>query len=159
MSEAVVFFIVGTIIFIVGLLFLLPILGLPGASVKYSSIYSNLTTTVVTHNGETKTVTVPKSAERGFEKLEIVNAYAEGSGTTGWIVHVTIKNTGSVTSTITKIFVDNRLYRQVSININPRQKQDITLTLTHPPYTSGQTISIVFVTKTGGQYPASITLP
>ncbi len=42
-----------------------------------------------------------------FEKIEIQTAICSGDQTAGWIIIVKLKNSGSATSTITNIFVNN----------------------------------------------------
>ncbi len=102
------------------------------------------------------------SSFTGVEKLEIVNAYASGSQPT-YNVSITIKNTGTKSATIDQIFVNNRPLPAGNITsptlpytLDPGK--DVTIVITVGG-TAGQTISIVVHTASGGQYPATVTLP
>ena len=112
----------------------------------------------------------------GLEKLEIVNAYAEvKSGDGGWLVYVTVKNTGTKTTTIDGIFINNqpateKVYNSttassigtgnsLSVTLDPGRNITLVIELPSASYTPGQTISIVVHTASGGQYPATVTLP
>ncbi len=117
------------------------------------------------------------SSFTGVEKLEIVNAYAEyNAATDSWTVHIKIKNTGTKAATIDGIFINNKPGNLDNANIdtgswtlNPGTEAEITFSLNGPSgtataivddtFTSGQTVSIVIHTASGGQYPASVTLP
>ena len=112
----------------------------------------------------------------GLEKLEIVNAYAEKGGS-GWLVYVTVKNTGTKTTTIDGIFINNQpateaVYTStsapassigtgssLSVSLSPGQNITLVIDLQSSGYIAGQTISIVIHTASGGQYPATVTLP
>jgi len=118
-----------------------------------------------------------------FEKLEVTSAYATGSGTSGWNIYVTIKNTGSADATITSIMVNGVPIDGSTITSDPpvssTQSQtlpvgghiDFTLAIsatsgsaTWPPgstskLTSGVTVNIVFHSAAGKDYPTSVTLP
>ncbi|ADI32077.1 hypothetical protein [Staphylothermus hellenicus] len=120
------------------------------------------------------------SSFTGVEKLEIVNAYATKSGS-AWTVYITAKNTGTKPATIDDIFINNKPIGQagpssltVNINnqapittpatgfsftINAGGSADIQFDIPSGTYSSGQTVSIVIHTASGGQYPATITLP
>ena len=112
----------------------------------------------------------------GLEKLEIVNAYAEPSDNK-WTIHITIKNTGTKTVTIDQIFINNqpateKVYTStsapqssigtgssLSVTLDPGENITLVIDLQSNSYTPGQTISIVIHTASGGQYPATVTLP
>ena len=121
-----------------------------------------------------------------FEKLEVTSAYATGSGTSGWNIYVTIKNTGSADATITSIMVNgvpidtqnSPIASNPPVDANNQQpipvggSKDFTLTITAnggsaawPPgsttskLTSGVTVNIVFHSAAGKDYPTSVTLP
>jgi len=124
----------------------------------------------------------------GLEKLEIINAYAEVSqanvsntNVTYWIIHLKVKNTGTKAVTIDGIYVNNKpgnisnaTVSPSGWNLDPGDEKDITFNLTsntttqalntikplvNDKFNSGQTVSIVVHTASGGQYPATITLP
>ena len=110
------------------------------------------------------------SSFTGVEKLEIVNAYATGSGGT-YTVHITIKNTGTKIATIDNVFVNNTPLTALptvasssgtvsstttGITMYPGSQATIEFTISG---SSGQTLSIVIHTASGGQYPATVTLP
>lgn len=108
---------------------------------------------------ETKTETTTTTTTTRFEKLEIVNAYAiDNESIPGWTVHIKVKNTGIVETVIDKVFINNKLYKELSIEIRPGETKEIKLYLDNRHYEHAQTISIVVHTSTGGQYPATITL-
>jgi len=122
-------------------------------------------------------ITGMTSSFTGVEKLEVVNAYAEKSGNE-WIIHITVKNTGTKTATIDNIFIngkpvddyattvsDTNTY-SVTTNsfdnvLDPGETANIDITISegYPGFSSGQTISIIIHTASGGQYPATVTLP
>jgi len=113
----------------------------------------------------------------GLEKLEIINAYAPSTTT----VYIVVKNTGTKTATVDQIFVNNKPLDTNNIKYykssNPINPESVTYTnfssggvsispgeyaafnLTLSNFSSGQTVSIVVHTASGGQYPATITLP
>jgi len=117
------------------------------------------------------------SSFTGVEKLEIVNAYATvASGGNGWDIHIKVKNTGTKPATIDKIFINNLPLDTnddhitdppSSWTINPGNEAEVTIHIDNSDtianqnvtFTSGQTVSIVIHTASGGQYPATITLP
>ncbi|MET1159675.1 MAG: DUF4352 domain-containing protein [Thermoprotei archaeon] len=120
------------------------------------------------------------SAFTGVEKIEVVNAYADSitlNDTRSWNVTLVVKNTGTKPATIDGIFINNRPGDISKANItnnswtlNPGDTRVIAFYLTSNTtavpetiiksnFTSGQTISIVIHTASGGQYPASVTLP
>ena len=119
----------------------------------------------------------------GLEKLEIVNAYATVSGN-GWQIKITVKNTGTKTVTIDNIFINNKpgtlanantespsgtVSRDTStgyVSLDPGSQVTISFTLgtgsgdlIGDSFSSGQTVSIIIHTASGGQYPATVTLP
>jgi len=111
----------------------------------------------------------------GLEKLEIVNAYAEPSDSNKWTIHITIKNTGTKDATIDDVFINNvpKGYNFLNLvtasttgtvtgtgpfTLKPGATAVFTMDLSDG-YTPGQTISIVVHTASGGQYPATVTLP
>jgi len=105
-----------------------------------------------------------------IERLEVVNAYAEPTGG-GWKVIVVVKNTGTKSVTIDNMFINNRPYTSyLGVTANPDvarspvtiragESMTITITITSGWFASGQTVSIVIHTASGGQYPATVTLP
>ncbi len=123
------------------------------------------------------------------EKLEIVNAYAESrldsEGNTYWIVYIIIRNTSTKPATINAIFINdhngilnNINYTRLtgthvngsgSFTINPGEEYEIIFYLNtlsshmespvNEVFISGQTVSIVIHTASGGRYPATIQLP
>ena len=102
------------------------------------------------------------SSFTGVEKLEIVNAYATGTQP-DYTVNITIKNTGTKAATIDQIFVNNKPLPATNITnltlpytLEPGKDATITIKVGG---TAGQTISIVVHTASGGQYPATVTLP
>jgi len=125
----------------------------------------------------------------GVEKLEVVNAYAEVKTTTDnkvyWEVTIKIKNTGTKAVTVDGIFINNKVGeiskvtytigtsspntgsftldpgQEATLTFNLKSSKDIT-TVESPSqdeFTSGQTVSIVIHTASGGQYPTTVTLP
>jgi len=106
----------------------------------------------------------------GVEKLEVVNAYPMIQNR-GWKVVVVVKNTGTKNAIINNIFINNRPYTSYlsvtadpdvasnPIMIRPGESKTITITITDYWFASGQTISIIIHTASGGQYPATVTLP
>ncbi|MCD6301703.1 MAG: DUF4352 domain-containing protein [Staphylothermus sp.] len=128
------------------------------------------------------------SSFTGVEKLEVVNAYATYDDTNkAWEVHVIVKNTGTKTATIDQIFINNKpgtisssvttvsdgetsavtsdiisLDTGSSIELIfylEGEGSTITNAIVDDTFTSGQTVSIVIHTASGGQYPATVTLP
>ncbi len=117
-------------------------------------------------------ITGMTSSFTGVEKLEVVNAYATGSAANNWTVTISIKNTGTKPATIDNIFINNKPYTDYTgvtaspdvahsaVTINAGASDTITLTLpASAGFSSGQTVSIVIHTASGGQYPATVTLP
>ncbi len=128
-------------------------------------------------------ITGMTSSFTGVEKLEVVNAYASVNtatdGTKYWTITITVKNTGTKPATIDNIFINNVPGTLANADIdtgswtlNPGDEAHITFYLTsdttgnigHNPivnanFTSGQSVSIVIHTASGGQYPATVTLP
>ncbi len=174
MNEAIVFFVISLIIFIAGMYLAAPLIGINMGGYSTSDITNNITVTTITRNKETYTITVPKnirsSGYTGVEKLKIVNAYATGSGGT-YTVHITIKNTGTKIATIDQVFVNNTPLTSTialtstsgsvssttsGITMYPGSQATLEFTISGSP---GQTVSIVIHTASGGQYPATITLP
>jgi len=107
----------------------------------------------------------------GLEKLEIVNAYATKTDSS-WTVYITVKNTGTKAATIDDVFINNvaQGYTVLSLStttgtvsgsgpwtLQPGATAVFTISLSG--YTPGQTVSIVVHTASGGQYPATVTLP
>ena len=105
-----------------------------------------------------------------------------------WNVTIIIKNTGTKTATIDQVFINNKpgyyinatdirnnkydkqltikpgetkiLIFYIKSNANaPTSATDNVWTVLSDQYSSGQTVSIVVHTASGGQYPATITLP
>ncbi len=126
-------------------------------------------------------ITGMTSSFTGVEKLEVVNSYAD-KATNYWTVHITIKNTGTKPATVDGIFINGKAGNINAVNytvgtttgsgqftLNPGQEAEVTFYLnaaggsqTSPvtdTFTSGQTVSIVIHTASGGQYPATVTLP
>jgi FlaG/FlaF family flagellin (archaellin) len=128
------------------------------------------------------------SSFTGVEKLEVVNAYAEtktdSSGNTYWQVTIIVKNTGTKPATIDSIFINgkagdmSKVYHVKvggtgsatgSFTVNQGEEYNITFYLngsgaSQPSpvlgvFSSGQTVSIVIHTASGGRYPASVNLP
>ncbi len=117
-------------------------------------------------------ITGMTSSFTGVEKLEIVNAYATGNAANGWTVTISVKNTGTKPATIDNIFINNKPYQDytnvtanpdvatTSVTVDAGGSLQITLTIgNNSGFSSGQTISIVIHTASGGQYPATVTLP
>ncbi len=117
-------------------------------------------------------ITGMTSSFTGVEKLEIVNAYATGNAASGWTVTISVKNTGTKPATIDNIFINNKPYQDYtnvtaspdvatnSVTVDAGGDLQITLTIgNNSGFSSGQTISIVIHTASGGQYPATVTLP
>ncbi|ABN70582.1 hypothetical protein Smar_1493 [Staphylothermus marinus F1] len=117
------------------------------------------------------------SSFTGVEKLEVVNAYAElDTANNQWIVHLHVKNTGTKAATIDDIFINSKPYSSYNTatstyvtlsetlpkTLNPGEELtdlQITISTNTPGFASGQTVSIVIHTASGGQYPATVTLP
>jgi len=112
----------------------------------------------------------------GLEKLEIVNAYATRNKTSGWDINITVKNTGTKSTTIDKIFINNLpidttsdliTKEPSSWTLDPGDSDNFVIHLDSSEtiasqsvtFTNGQTVSIVVHTASGGQYPATVTLP
>jgi len=98
----------------------------------------------------------------GVEKVEVVNAYPEGSEPI-YTIKITVKNTGTKAVTIDQIFVNDKLLPSDNItsptlpkSLNPGDQTDITITVSGK---AGQTLSIVIHTASGGRYPTSVSLP
>jgi FlaG/FlaF family flagellin (archaellin) len=123
-------------------------------------------------------ITGMTSSFTGVEKLEVVNSYAPNTST----VYIVVKNTGTKPATVDQIFVNNKPlsvnnieYNTSSTAITPESVnytafpssggvtiqpgQYVAFKLTLSGYSSGQTLSIVIHTASGGQYPATVTLP
>ncbi len=108
---------------------------------------------------KTTTTTTIKTTTR-FEKLEIILAYAEqNKSIPGWTVHIKVKNTGNIEAIIDNVLINNVPYRNYDISLKPGQEKELLLFLDNKHYSSGQTISIIIHTSSGGQYPTTITLP
>ena len=126
------------------------------------------------------------SSFTGVEKLEIVNAYAESkldnNQHTYWTIHIIVKNTGTKPVTIDGIFINGKAGDIAKINydidgksgtgqftLKPGERAEITFNLnsadtnedspSQEDFSSGQTVSIVVHSASGGQYPATVTLP
>ncbi len=124
------------------------------------------------------------SSFTGVEKLEVVNAYAEKQTDGSWLVHIKIKNTGTKPATVDGVFINGKAGDITKVNydiggttgtgqftLNPGESAKVTFYLlpdnyagnnqspTTDTFSSGQTVSIVIHTASGGQYPATITLP
>lgn len=111
-----------------------------------------------------------------FEKLEVVNAYATwNEGEKTWAVTIQVKNTGTKPATIDMLFINgiphDKLSDAVSIpegmlpkTLKPGEAVTIEFTIqqkstSQVKFDHGITLSIVIHTASGGQYPASVTLP
>ncbi len=131
-------------------------------------------------------ITGMTSSFTGVEKLEVVNAYADKQPDNSWLIHITVKNTGTKPATIDGVFINGKAGDINSINynvnngaatgtgtftLNPGDSAEVTFYLlpdgyngtqtspTTDTFSSGQTVSIVIHTASGGQYPATVTLP
>jgi len=97
----------------------------------------------------------------GVEKVEVVNAYPEGSEP-NYNIKITVKNTGTKAVTIDQIFVNDKLLSTsnitstIPITLSPGQQTDIQIKIGGK---AGQTLSIVIHTASGGRYPTSVQLP
>ena len=85
----------------------------------------------------------------------------------GWVVNITVKNTGTVSATIDNIFINGIpisnekgviAYKIDSKTINPGDTTAIHILL-GSPFTHGQMVSIKIHTASGRDYPKTITLP
>jgi len=127
-------------------------------------------------------ITGMTGAFTGIEKLEVVNAYAEAKAGY-WTVTVKIRNTGTKAVTVDGIFINNKAGDINKVNftitggpsgygsftLEPGKEATLTFYLngeggnrpspSTDTFYSGQTISIVIHTATGGNYPATLTLP
>ena len=122
------------------------------------------------------------SSFTGVEKLEVVNAYAPDTSK----IYIVVKNTGTKTATIDQVFINNKpldtnnikyytstnpinpetlnegdwqAFNTNGVPVSPGQYIALKLDIRTRGYTSGQTLSIVIHTASGGQYPATVTLP
>ncbi|MET1159828.1 MAG: DUF4352 domain-containing protein, partial [Thermoprotei archaeon] len=98
----------------------------------------------------------------------------------GWNVTIIIRNSGTKPATVDNIFINNKpgntnyAYTKpndegpigAGLTINPGETKTIYFYLetggndiVDDTFISGQTISIVIHTASGGQYPATVTLP
>ncbi|MEM3503002.1 MAG: hypothetical protein QW134_02135 [Nitrososphaeria archaeon] len=106
-----------------------------------------------------------------FEKLEIVNAYATKLTGNSWTIYLSVKNTGSMDSTITEIFINGKPYTVAGGTLigaslpsympvgSSRTITISVITSNSSPYTSGQTIEVKIHTATGAEYPKAVVLP
>jgi flagellin-like protein len=109
----------------------------------------------------------------GFEQLQITSIYDDNQG-----IHLTVKNTGTSTASITDVFVNNYLFSQVNgqfqcgdnnqldqnnpITLRPGQQVDCTLTFNQQPnqftVQPGVSLEIKLHTAGGKDYPKLIVL-
>ena len=101
-----------------------------------------------------------------FEKLEITSAYVASSGN----VVLEIKNTGSASATIDKIFINGQpsgaFGATVSCTGAPAGKnvtltpgQTTTCTISSSNFVSGVTYEVAVHTASGKTYPAAVLIP
>jgi len=101
----------------------------------------------------------------GFEQLQITTIYDDSNG-----IHLTVKNTGTSTASITDVFINGYPSDQVSaetdldlpIALKPGEEQTITITFTADPeefdVVPGVSLEIKLHTAGGKDYPKLIVL-
>ncbi len=85
----------------------------------------------------------------------------------GWLIKITVKNTGTVAATIDNIFINNIpvggekgivIYNGTSTTINPGGSKTLYI-FVYSPFSAGQMVNIKIHTASGRDYPTTITLP
>ena len=90
------------------------------------------------------------------------------NGTLGWLVKISIKNTGTVAATIDNIFVNNIpiknekgivVYNGTATTIDPGKNRTLYIFICSQGFSAGQMVNIKIHTASGRDYPTTVTLP
>jgi flagellin-like protein len=107
------------------------------------------------------------------EKLEIVSLYAVPRQGGGWQINMTVKNTGTTTTSIDEIFINgvphtgcnNVNFPNLPIPLNPGNQTNIGITINQnarcgtTTFTAGGSVEVKLHTTGGKEYPKLTVLP
>ena len=104
------------------------------------------------------------------ERLQLSIPYAKFM-TDHWDVHIKVMNKGPSDSTIVDVRINGKSYTdwggnvtvtlpgQLPYPLSSGSEVSVTITLTKPPFTPGQTVEVAFVTAANQVYTSSVALP
>ena len=136
----------------------------------------NNTVSTSSTTGKSTTLSQPgtsfptNTSTTAIERIEIVSAYATLEDN-NFTIHLTIRNTGTVATTIQDILINGQPHDKVKgwlgispsnafgKTIKPGEKFEMEIKLSRETFSSGQTIEIIIHTASGRNYPKALTLP
>ena len=104
------------------------------------------------------------------ERLQLSIPYAKFTGSQ-WEVSIKVMNKGPSDSTIVDVRINGKSYTdwggyvsvtlpgQLPYPLSSGSEASVTITLTKPPFTPGQTVEVAFVTAANQVYTSSVALP
>ena len=107
------------------------------------------------------------------EKLEIVSLYAQTQAGGGWQIQITVRNTGTTTTSIDEIFINgvphtqcnNVVFPNLPIPLNPGGQQNFQITINQgatcgtTTFAAGGSVEVKLHTSSGKEYPKLTVLP